>query len=169
MVAGKNTELTPEITNSSIQQPLKKSGCLIATAAFGSDLAPEVQALRDFRDRLVSKSFAGSSFLDIFNQWCYSFSPSIAQSERDNPSVQYIIRSSIYPLLGILDVSTLIYKSSDFDHEFAVVAAGVFASALIGAFYLLPFAIGLSIVDRKNLLRFNLRAARIYYFCPNCY
>jgi peptide/nickel transport system substrate-binding protein len=164
-IARKIIGQTQEITNSSVPQPLKKSGCLIATAAFGSELAPEVQGLRQFRDNLVSESYAGSRFLDIFNQWYYSFSPYVAQYERDNPSLQFIVRTSIYPLLGILNLSELIYHSTDFNHEFAVVAAGLSASSLIGVVYLLPFTIGLSIINRKkNWIGFNLRAIR-YIVC----
>jgi len=41
--------------------------CVIASVAYGSELAPEVQFLREFRDQAVMSTFAGSQFVKIFN------------------------------------------------------------------------------------------------------
>ena len=45
---------------------VKKSGCLIATATYGSELSPQVQFLRGFRDNTVYSIFAGSNFMTAF-------------------------------------------------------------------------------------------------------
>ena len=41
-------------------------GCLIATAAFGSELSPQVQFLREIRDNTVLQTESGTSFHDRF-------------------------------------------------------------------------------------------------------
>ena len=60
-------------------------GCLIATAAFGSEIAPQVQFLREIRDNTVLQTHSGTAFMTGFNQFYYSFSPAIADYERENP------------------------------------------------------------------------------------
>lgn len=127
-----------------------KSGCLIATAAFGNELAPQVQGLRSFRDGIVLQTLAGGRFMDVFNRWYYSFSPEVADFERGQPWLQTTVRTSIYPLLGILDLSTFVYQALAFNTEVAIVSAGVVASTLIGAVYFLPLTITIGLINRKR-------------------
>jgi peptidyl-prolyl cis-trans isomerase B (cyclophilin B) len=49
-------------------------GCLIATATFGSELAPQVQQLREIRDNTILSTESGTAFMSGFNQFYYSFS-----------------------------------------------------------------------------------------------
>ena len=60
-------------------------GCLIATAAFGSEIEPQVQFLRELRDNTVLQTQSGTTFMTGFNQFYYSFSPAVADYERENP------------------------------------------------------------------------------------
>jgi len=53
-------------------------GCLIATATFGSEMAPQVQQLRELRDNKLLNTESGVSFMNTFNDFYYSFSPYIA-------------------------------------------------------------------------------------------
>src|SRR5215213_7416996 len=55
------------------QQPSSPSQCLIATAAFGSELSPQVQYLRNFRDHYILSTVSGSAFMDTFNSIYYTF------------------------------------------------------------------------------------------------
>ena len=64
--------------------PARIGGCLIATATYGSELAPQVQLLREIRDNTVLQTQSGTSFMTAFNQFYYSFSPAIADYEREN-------------------------------------------------------------------------------------
>jgi len=127
-----------------------QSGCLIATAAFGSELAPEVQHLRLFRDGIALKTSAGSGFMKVFNGWYYSFSPSVASYERQAPWLQSAMRTLIQPLLRILVISTSVYDSLAFNSELGIVAAGVTASTLVGLLYFAPIGAVLGIVSRKR-------------------
>jgi peptide/nickel transport system substrate-binding protein len=126
-----------------------KSGCLIATAAFGSELAPQVQQLRSFRDGIVIQTLAGNSFMNVFNGWYYSFSPQVADYERAQPWLQTTVRALVYPLLQILDLSTIVYHVLGFNIEMAVVSAGLTASTLIGAIYFAPIAIMIGLINRR--------------------
>ena len=126
-----------------------QSGCLIATAAFGSDLAPQVQFLRNFRDNHILATASGSSFMTAFNAWYYSFSPQLADYERQQPWFQQTVRIAIYPLLGILEVSEKAY--SIIPGEYGSVAAGLVASSLIGAVYMSPIAVSIKQVRKIRL------------------
>ncbi len=113
-------------------------GCLIATAAFGSELTPQVQFLRNFRDNQILSTTAGSSFMNVFNAWYYSFSPYVADYEREQPWLQQTIRTAIYPLLGILTLAEKAYSAMP--GEYGSVDAGLVTISLIGAVYFTPFA-----------------------------
>jgi hypothetical protein len=129
------TSGTPSRTHR-ITLNVRVSPCLIATATFGSELAPEVQFLRDFRDQQIMNTFAGSNFMDVFNGWYYSFSPSVAQYEYSHATVRAMIRVTLYPLLGVLHVASSTYALVGFQPELAALAAGLVASSLIGLLYL---------------------------------
>jgi hypothetical protein len=116
----------------------KKSGCLIATATYGSELSPEVQYLRGFRDNTVLNTFAGSQFMKVFNQFYYSFSPSVASVITDNSVLRDIMKIVLYPLIGILHVTSLVFSVFSFLPELGIVISGVVASSLIGLVYFLP-------------------------------
>ena len=86
-----------------IEQP-KSGGCLIATAAYGSELAPQVQLLREIRDNQLMSTDSGTSFMTGFNQLYYSFSPTIADMERANPAFKEVVKITITPLLSSLAI-----------------------------------------------------------------
>ena len=134
-----------------------KSGCLIATAAFESELVPQVQELRNFRDGIALKTMAGSSFMNVFNAWYYSFSPQVADYERGSPWLKSAVRASVYPLLGILDLSTWVYSLGG-NSEAGIVGAGLVASSLIGLLYFAPLSAVLVIANRKR--RWKMTYAR---------
>lgn len=129
------------------QQQQKPSGCLIATAAFGSELTPQVQLLRGFRDNYILKSQSGSAFMDAFNAVYYSFSPQVADYERGQPWLQSTVKAGLYPLFGILLVSQQAFSAAGGDA--GAVIAGATASALIGAVYVAPAVAAGTIVKRK--------------------
>ena len=89
----------------------KGGGCLIATAAYGSEMAPQVQLLREIRDNQLMNTDSGISFMTGFNQLYYSFSPTIADMQRENPMFQEIVKIGITPLL--VSLSIMEYAESD--------------------------------------------------------
>jgi hypothetical protein len=124
---------------------------VIATATFGSEVSPAVQLLRGFRDNLVLKTLAGSAFMQVFNAWYYSFSPSVAQFIASNDPIRAPIRVMLYPLLGILSISALAYSWFAWAPEFGVLMAGLVASSLIGlTYFTAPALIGTHALLRKR-------------------
>ena len=88
-----------EINNSS-----KGGGCLIATAAYGSEMSPQVQLLREIRDNQLMNTESGSAFMSAFNNVYYSFSPAIADMERENPMFKEVVKLGLTPMLSSLSL-----------------------------------------------------------------
>ncbi|HKM50906.1 MAG TPA: CFI-box-CTERM domain-containing protein [Candidatus Bathyarchaeia archaeon] len=130
---------------------VRVSPCLIATATFGSELAPEVQFLRDFRDQQVLPTFAGFTFMSLFNSWYYSFSPNVAEYETTHTLSREVMRVLLYPLIVILQLSSNVYSILEFQPELGVLAGGVLASLLIGFTYLSLPLMGLFLICRRRL------------------
>ena len=157
----KGLTITAPPSNAQNNPAQKTSGpfgirCLIATAAFGSELSPQVQFLREFRDNHILLTESGSSFMNVFNSWYYSFSPYVADYERQQPWLQQIVKTSIYPLLGILTISEKGFSAVQGDY--GALIAGTIASSMIGAVYFWPFALS---VKQVRVKRFNYRMAII--------
>jgi len=110
--------------------------CLIATATYGSELSPEVQFLRNFRDDAILKTKTGSSFMAVFNAWYYSFSPVVAQLIQEHSTLKTAMRIMLYPLIGILRIGAEAFHLVPANMEVAAVVSGVVVSALIGVIYL---------------------------------
>ncbi len=96
-------------------------GCLIATATFDSEMASQVQLLREIRDNQLMKTMSGISFMTGFNQFYYSFSPYVADMERENPVVKEMVKIGISPLLSTLSVMSF----AETEYEVLVYGAGV--------------------------------------------
>ena len=137
------TEETQESADS--QTTSSDGGCLIATATYGSELAPQVQLLREIRDNSLLQTESGTSFMNTFNQFYYSFSPTIADLERENPVFKEAVKLSITPLLSSLSLLNYV----DVDSEAEVLGYGISLILLnIGMYFVAPAMIILQI--RKN-------------------
>ncbi len=96
-------------------------GCLIATATFGSELAPQVQQLRELRDNHLLNTESGTLFIESFNQFYYSFSPYIADYERENPVFREMVKLVITPMISSLSILNYV----DMDSENSVLGYGI--------------------------------------------
>ncbi len=112
-------------------------GCLIATAAYGTEMASQVQFLREIRDNTVMSTASGASFMTGFNQLYYSFSPTIADLERENPMFQEAVRAFITPMISTLSIMTLAEDGS----EIEVLGLGISVIALNLGMYIVAPAI----------------------------
>ncbi len=90
-------------------------GCLIATATFGSEFAPQVQQLRELRDNTILQTQSGVSFMTSFNQFYYSFSPSIADLEREQPIFKELVKITLTPMLSSLSLLNHVEINSEQD------------------------------------------------------
>jgi len=117
-------------------------GCLIATATYGSELAPQVQQLRELRDNHLLQTESGTIFMSGFNQFYYSFSPIVSDLERESPIFKELVRLSITPLVSSLSLLTF----ADLNSEFSVLGYGVSIITLnIGMYFVSP-VIGMKII-----------------------
>ena len=110
-------------------------GCLIATAAFGSEMAPQVQFLRELRDNTVLQTESGTIFMKGFNQFYYSFSPIIADYERENPVFKEAVKLALTPLL----TSLTLLQYSEIDSESEMLGYGIGIILLnVGIYFVAP-------------------------------
>ena len=108
-------------------------GCLIATAAYGSEMAPQVQLLREIRDNQLMNTESGSAFMSGFNELYYSFSPYIADMERESPVFKEIVKLGLTPMLSTLAIM------ENADSESEVLGLGLSVIALnLGMYIGLP-------------------------------
>ena len=122
-------------------------GCLIATAAFGSEMAPQVQFLREIRDNTVMNTQSGATFMTGFNQFYYSFSPYVADYERENPVFKEAVKVTLTPMLTSLTL--LNYVQVDTEEEMLGYGIGIILLN-IGMYFVAPAA---AIIAIKSKLR----------------
>jgi peptidyl-prolyl cis-trans isomerase B (cyclophilin B) len=115
--------------------PARVGGCLIATATFGSEMAPQVQFLREIRDNTVLQTESGTNFMTGFNQFYYSFSPAVADYERENPAFKEVVKITLTPLL----MSLTLLQYVDIDSESEMLGYGIAVILLnIGMYFIAP-------------------------------
>ncbi|MFB5647670.1 MAG: CFI-box-CTERM domain-containing protein, partial [Candidatus Nitrosomaritimum yanchengensis] len=119
-----------------------KGGCLIATAAYGTELAPQIQFLREIRDNTVMTTSSGAAFMTGFNTLYYSFAPTVADLERENPMFKEAVRVFITPMISSLSIMSLAYNGS----EYEVLGLGISVIALnLGMYIATPALIGFKV------------------------
>ena len=122
-------------------------GCLIATAAYGSEMAPQVQFLREIRDGKVMTTQSGTAFMTGFNQFYYSFSPAVADYERENPVFKEAVKVTLIPMLTSLTLLNYV----DVDSEQEILGYGIGIILLnIGMYFVAPAA---AIIAIKNKIK----------------
>ena len=120
-------------------------GCLIATAAFGSEMAPQVQFLREIRDNTVLQTESGSAFMTGFNQFYYSFSPAVADYERENPAFKEAVKLTLAPLLA----SLTLLQYADINSESEMLGYGISIILLnIGMYFVAPAVLIMTVRKR---------------------
>ena len=128
-----------------------KSGCLIATAAFGTELAPQVQLLREVRDGVLYSTGTGTTFMTGFNEFYYSFSPVVADWERQSPIFKDLIKTGITPMLSTLSILNYV----DINSEQQMLGYGIGVILLnVGMYFVVPAIVIVKVkgfLNRKHL------------------
>ena len=124
--------------------PENGGGCLIATAAYGSELASYVQMLREIRDNKIMTTASGSAFVDGFNHLYYSFSPYVADYQRENPAFNEAVRITITPLVTSLGIMSMA------DSEHKVLGYGIIVILINAGMYVVPVVI---LVQLRSIIR----------------
>lgn len=128
-------EETQTISDKEEAKSGQKSGCLIATAAFGTELAPQVQLLREIRDNVVFRTNSGTTFMTGFNEFYYAFSPAVADLERQNPAFKELVKTAITPMLSTLSI----LNYADIDSESEMLGYGIGIILLnVGMYFVVP-------------------------------
>ncbi len=82
-------------------------GCFIATAAYGSPLASEVQVLRELRDQYLLRYQLGIAFVETY----YEVSPPLARVIAENEALRAMVQLALAPVVwwahALLDSPTL--------------------------------------------------------------
>ena len=130
------------------EEPVTENGggCLIATATYGSEMALEVQQLRELRDNTLLQTESGTNFMNTFNDVYYSFSPTIADMERENPIFKEMVKLAITPMISSLSILNYV----DMDSESKVFGYGISLILLnLGMYLGLPAIVIIGIKKRK--------------------
>ncbi len=137
---GGSTQSTQNSDNAS-----EGGGCLIATAAFGSEMSPQVQQLRELRDNVVMQTASGHTFMTGFNQIYYSFSPYVADFERENVVFKETVKVMLTPMLTSFSILT--HVPIDTEQEMLGYGIGVILLN-IGMYFVAP-AVLISVLRKK--------------------
>ena len=122
-------------SKTSDEKSSKGGGCLIATATYGSEMAPQVQQLRELRDNSLLNTESGTNFMSTFNDVYYSFSPIIADYERENPVFREMVKVVITPMIASLSILNYV----DMDSESSVLGYGISLILLnVGMYFGIP-------------------------------
>ena len=149
----KNGQCVPDpnyqrtLDNTSETKSKFRGGCLIATATYGSELSTQVQQLRELRDNSLLQTKSGTTFMAGFNQFYYSFSPTISDWERQSPIFKETVKITITPLI----MSFLVLNYVEMDSEVEVLGFGISLILLnVGMYFVAPAIViwKLRILDR---------------------
>ena len=132
------------VSNSSSVSIPEGGGCLIATATYGSEMAPQVQQLRELRDNQLLQTESGTAFMGAFNDIYYSFSPIIADYERENPLFKEAVKLAITPMISTLSLM------ENAETESEVLSIGISVIMLnLGMYLAVPAIVIFGIKKRK--------------------
>ena len=148
-IPAETTVFTINVGEDSSPQPVENTseggGCLIATAAFGSEMSPQVQQLRELRDNVVMQTTSGHTFMTGFNQVYYSFSPYVADFERENVVFKETVKVALTPMLT--SFSILSHVPIDTEQEMLGYGIGVILLN-IGMYFIAP-AVLITVLRKK--------------------
>jgi hypothetical protein len=77
------------------------AGCFIATAAYGTPMAGEIQILRDFRDEYLITNPVGKTMVEFY----YRVSPPIAEFIAEHPTMKPVVRAGLLPAVAMSAVA----------------------------------------------------------------
>jgi hypothetical protein len=155
------TITTPSTTGTTQAQT---PSCIIATAAFGSAMAPEVIYMRFVRDKLIGSTRAGRTLVDAFNAFYYSWSPSVARAVAPNSILRAVSRALLLPLVWTVHVAGASFTAVSGltgNADVASVAAFLLAACISLASYVaVPTLAGVRLVATVRRRRVISRARR---------
>ncbi len=138
--------------------------CIIATAAFGSTMAPEVANMRYVRDKLIGSTRAGRMLVDVFNTFYYSWSPTVASAIAPSSVLRAIFRVLLLPLVWTVHATRISFTAIlglTGNADLASVAAFFLAACISLASYVaVPTFAAMKLVVRLRTRRVISRSPR---------
>jgi len=129
-----------------------RSGCIIATAAYGSHLDPEVVYMRYVRDNMIGSNSIGRTLVGGWNSFYYSWSPHVARFIDSNNVVKPVFRVLLLPLAGTIHLTASIYSIlASVNMAFASVIAFLFAAISSIAVYIMAPLLAFKAISRRFL------------------
>lgn len=113
-------------------------------------MSPQVQFLREIRDNKVMSTELGISFMNKFNQFYYSFSPFVADYERENTAFKELVKVGLTPMLFSLSILSV----ADSEQEILGLGIGIIVIN-VGVYLVAPIVTAYKI---KKIFRFNYRS-----------
>jgi len=96
------------VVTATFQVISSSSVCFVATAAYGSSTAEQIDVLREFRDGVLLESAAGSQFIDLY----YRLSPPIADVISGNSFLKTLVRELLVdPVVWMAGVTGNIWRN----------------------------------------------------------
>jgi hypothetical protein len=108
------------------------TGCFIATAAYGTPMAEQIQSLREFRDEYLLTNPVGQALVYLY----YRVSPPVAQFITEHPSLKPVVRAGLVPAVAI---STAAVNTSPAEK-----------TVIVGLLVLISVAIGIWVARRQS-------------------
>lgn len=102
--SSRSTSSNYSSSSSSNYSSSSSGGCYIATMAYGDYNHPKVLALRKFRDDVLSKTFVGKGFINIY----YFISPKLVKILQDKQRINFIIRKTLDKIVKFISGTFLI-------------------------------------------------------------
>ena len=91
--------------------------------------------LRETRDNILLQTRSGTTFMTAFNQFYYTFSPTVAEWERQNTLFKEVVKTTITPLIATLSILSYL----NIDSEIEMIGYGIGVILLnIGMYFVLP-------------------------------
>jgi len=139
--------------------PQPPQRCIIATAAWGSELAPEVVHMRYVRDHEIGSTPIGKILRDGWNTFYYLWSPPIAQTIAANPTLlQPLFRTLLLPLVGVINITEVVFTTLGGGDPAAVTAFLVAAILSTLAYIVMPVLVFHQLVHRTKMFRAKNKA-----------
>jgi hypothetical protein len=88
--------------------PSGSGGCFIATAAYGTPTAKQIDVLREFRDVVLLENTLGSQFVSLY----YQFSPPVADVIAGNEFLRTLVRELLVnPIVRVVEATGNIWRN----------------------------------------------------------
>jgi len=99
---------TLQFTTDTPPPPSPSGGCFIATAAYGTPTAEQIDVLREFRDIVLLESAAGSQFVALY----YQLSPPVADFIAGNELLRTLVREFLVdPIVWVVEATGDIWRN----------------------------------------------------------